>query len=149
MKYRQPGDAVAATQLTWPALWWYGELPLPGTDPAIPPPREAPAMLELVYVSNAECERSSLETAFDGHRRVLVYVGFPDSPEGFDDLLFRALDDLGAVVAYGRFSEPSRAVVIDLRPDAVDSMSIPQRQKPPGRPEPLDGCVGARPMRRW
>ncbi len=59
------------------------------------------------------------------------------------------LDDLGAVVVYSEFSEPSRAVVIDLQPNATDSIVIPQRLKRPDQAGPLAGCVGARPMRRW
>jgi hypothetical protein len=106
-------------------------------------------MFEFVHLPDNGCERSSLEAAFHGQRRVLAYVGFPDPPEGFDDLLLRALDDLGAVTAYGEFSEPSRAVVIDLRPGAEDSAVIPHRQKRPGQAGPRAGCVGARPMTRW
>lgn len=149
MRYRQPGDAFAATRLTWPALWWYGNLPLPAISPAIHPPRESPAMFELVYLSGNDCEKSSLSAAFHGQRRVLAYLGFPDRPEGFDDLLLRTLDDLGGVVAYSEFSEPSRAVVIDLQPNATDSIVIPQRLKRPDQAGPLAGCVGARAMRRW
>jgi hypothetical protein len=29
MQYRRPGNAVAATRMAWPAIWWYGNLPLP------------------------------------------------------------------------------------------------------------------------
>jgi len=149
MRHRQPGDAFAATRLAWPALWWYGNLPLPAAGPASQARREAPAMYEFVHLSADDCERSSLSVAFQGQRRVLAYVGFPSSPEGFDDLILRTLDDLGAVVTYSEFSEPSRAVVIDLQPNAVDSTVIPQRQKRPDEAGPLAGCVGARPMRRW
>ena len=106
-------------------------------------------MYELVYLSNNNCERSSFAAAFHGQRRVLVYLGFPDRPEGFDDLLLRALDDLGGIVAYNEFGDLSRAVVIDLQPDAADSTVIPHRQKRPDQARPLAGCVRARPMRRW
>ena len=149
MRYRQPGDAFAATRLTWPALWWYGNLPLPATAPANQATWEAPAMYEFVHLTAVDCKRSSLGAAFHGHRRVLVYLGFPDPPEGFPDLLLRTLVDLGAVVAYSEFSEPSRAVVIDLQPNAADSTVIPQAQMRPDEARPLTGCVGARPMRRW
>jgi hypothetical protein len=106
-------------------------------------------MFEFVHLPDNGCERSSLEAAFHGQRRVLAYVGFPDLPEGVDDLLLRALDDLGAVAAYGEFSEPSRAVVIDLQPGAEDSAAIPHRQKRPGQAGPPAACVGARSMTRW
>src|SRR5262249_34038069 len=33
MAHRQPGDAIVATKLAWPAVWWYGEVPI-GTDAA-------------------------------------------------------------------------------------------------------------------
>jgi hypothetical protein len=149
MRYRQPGDAFAATRLAWPALWWYGNLPLPAAASAIQPPREAPAMYEFVHLSHSDCDQSSLRAAFHGQRRVLAYSGFPDLPEGFDDLLLRTLDDLGAVVASSEFSDLSRAVVIDLQPNAPDATVIPRRQKRPDEARPLAGCVGARPMRRW
>ena len=106
-------------------------------------------MYEFLYLSDDDCKRSSLRAAFHGHRRVLVYLGFPDPPEGFSDLLLRSLDDLGGVVAYSEFSEPSRAVVIDLQPNAADSTVIPQARMRPDEARPLTGCVGARPMRRW
>jgi hypothetical protein len=106
-------------------------------------------MFEFVHVPDNGCERSSLEAAFRGQRRVLAYVGFPYPPEGFDDLLLRALDDLGAVAAYGELSEPSRAVAIDLQPGAADSAVIQHRQKHLGQAGPLAGCVGARSMTHW
>ncbi len=149
VRYRQPGDAFAATGLAWPALWWYGNVPLPAPAPEIEPRPEVPAMFEFVHLSGSGCEQSSLSAAFQGQRRVLAYLGFPDWPKGFDDLVLRTLDDLGAVVAYGEFSELNRAVVIDLQPNAADATVIPHRQKRPDTPGPLAGCVGARPMRRW
>ena len=106
-------------------------------------------MFEFVYSPENGCDRSSLAAAFHGQRRVLVYVGFPDPPDGFDDLLLEELDDLGAVIAYGEFSQPSRAVVIDLEPAAGDSAVIRHRQKRPGQGGQLIGCVGAKPMTRW
>ena len=40
---------------------------------------------------------------------MLVYVGFPDMPKGFDELLFAELDRIGAISAYREDAELSRA----------------------------------------
>jgi hypothetical protein len=148
MTYREPGDALAATQLTWPALWWYGQLPVPPAEVANERPRNRPVMYELIRLSPDDCPGPPLGAAFQGRTRVLAYLGFRDIPEGFDDVLLRAVADLGSVVAYREFADISRAVVVDLRADAPRSVTI-DRLNGTGAASPPQGCVGVRPMRRW
>jgi hypothetical protein len=149
MLYRRPGDAVAATQLSWPAIWWYGNLPLPDADPSIQSQHLEPAMYEIQHVPGGGCQQSSLAAAFHGHRRVLVYLGFRDVTDGFAELLLPTLDGVGAVKAYTEFGDVSRAVVIDLEPNAVDSVIGKPWLNPADKVKRGDGCVGVRPMKRW
>jgi hypothetical protein len=148
MQYRRPGDAVAATRLSWPAIWWYGDLPLPNTDPATPSRQPEPAMYEIQHVTGGGCQQPSLGAAFAGHRRVVVYLGFRDVSDGFSELLLPALDSVGAVKAYGEFGRVSRAVVIDLEPNAVDSV-IAKPWLKPDKATQVEGCIVIRPMQRW
>ena len=149
MQYRRPGDAVAATRMSWPAIWWYGNLPLPDADPAMQSRQTEPAMYEIQHVPGQDCQQSSLREAFHGHRRVVVYLGFRDVTDGFSELLLPALDDLGAVKGYAEFGDVSRAMVIDLEPKAVDSVIGKPWLKPADKVKRPDGCVGVRPMTRW
>jgi hypothetical protein len=148
MQYYRNGDAIAATHLTWPAIWWYANLPLPDGDPAIPSRQPAPAMYEIQHVPGSGCEQPSLSAALAGHRRVVVYLGFRDVSDGFSELLLPALDSVGAVKAYAEFGRVSRAVVIDLDPDAVDSVVVKPWLKP-DKTSHVEGCIVIKPMQRW
>jgi hypothetical protein len=148
MTYREPGDALAATRLTWPALWWYGPLPVPPADVADDRRRNRPVMHELIRLNPVECPGPPLGAAFEGRTRVLAYLGFRDVPDGFDDVLLRAIADLGTVVAYREFADISRAVVVDLQADASAQPVTIGRLNGPGAPSP-QGCVGVRPMTGW
>ena len=149
MRHRQPGDAFAATRLAWPALWWYGNLPLPAADPAIQARRETPAMYEFVHLSDVDCSDRLSALPFTATAACSPTLVSPNRRRASLICCSGTLDDLGAVVAYSEFSEHSHAFVIDLRANGADSTVIPQRQKRPDEAGPLAGCVGARPMRRW
>jgi hypothetical protein len=152
MLYRRPGDAIAATRLSWPAIWWYGKLPLPPATPAIEPRQSAPAMYEIEHLHGADCQQqTSLTAAFHGHRRVVVYLGFRDVTDGFAELLLPALDSAGAVKAYAEFGDVSRAVVVDLEPNGVDSVTGKPWLKAADadKVKRVDGCVVVRPMKAW
>ena len=106
-------------------------------------------MYEIQHVPGGDCQQSSLAAAFHGHRRVLVYLGFRDVTDGFAELLLPTLDGVGAVKAYTEFGDVSRAVVIDLEPNAVDSVVGKPWLNPADKVKRGDGCVGVRPMKRW
>jgi hypothetical protein len=151
MSHRRPGDALMTTIGGWPAIWWYGEIPFQGPRQGGGPSTDGSPMYEVAHVRpGPECQPRQLQDVLKNHRRVLVYLGFPDVPPGFDDLLLRNLDQFGAIAALRQFTELSRAAVIDLgvlRRDEV-ALSGPNRT-PRNEPVHLEGCVGVRPVRRW
>src|SRR5262249_33534825 len=134
MARRQPGDAILATKLAWPAIWWYGEIPI-GTDAAAQGKMLDGGAMDLVTppALDPECTGTPLAEALRGRRRVLVYIGFPDFPDGFPGRLLRRLDELGSTTAFERFGKIGRAAVVELH-------SNPQRSA---------GCIAVRPAIPW
>src|SRR6185436_100119 len=86
-----------------------------------------------------------LAAVLKNHRRVLVYVGFPDMPKGFDELLFAELDRIGGISAYREDAELSRAAVVDLDVSGANAPAFVDRRSHPA----IDGCVGIRSAARW
>lgn len=140
---RRPGDAVLATRLSLPGVWWYGGIPLasPTLGTALP---DGSPVFEVFHVPNEEA--CSLRDALARYPRVLLYMGFPDRPDGFDDLVLRELARTGQLREVRRFSTFSLAAVVDLNhgetPPAGDEGHPVQAPR-------LDGCVSVRPARRW
>ena len=60
-----------------------------------------------------DCDGDELAAALNSHPRVLVYLGFRDIPEGFDDLILHRLSELGTASVYREFTDVSRAAIID------------------------------------
>ena len=129
----QPGDALIATRLGLPALWWYGRISIAGDGG-----QGTRAIYEVTH--RRQGTGCGLAAALKDHRRVLVYVGFPDMPKGFDELLFAELDRIGAIVVYREEAELSRAAVVDLGAPAPDAPAFVDREPRPS----IDGCVGIR-----
>ena len=131
ISHRRPGDALISTRLGLPAIWWYGRISLAGVP-------------DLSSIYQVEHRRQGtgcgLAAVLNDHRRVLVYVGFPDMPKGFDELLFAELDRIGAISAYREDAELSRAAVVDLDASGPDAPAFVDREPRP----PIDGCVGIR-----
>jgi hypothetical protein len=152
MQQRRHGDVLITTHLALPALWWYGGVAL--SNPQSPGSRlsDGIPIMEIGYATpGSGCQANELRDVLHGQRRALVYVGFPDVPDGFDELLLRRLRELGTIVSARRFADIGRAAVIDLeaRPDAHSrSMSDPP-VRDRATPVQLDGCVVARPAARW
>jgi hypothetical protein len=150
MRRTQPGDAVLTTHLGWPAIWWYGEIPIGEAMPGRAHPAGF-AAYEVGYIENArDCLRDQLADVLKDHGRVLVYLGFRDVPEGFDDLLLHRLAELGAVSAYREFTAISRAAIVDLHVPRTNSLThdLLARTTPVNK-APLAGCIGVEPARRW
>jgi hypothetical protein len=133
ISHRQPGDALISTRLGLPALWWYGRISI--ADDAGQGTR---AMYEVAH--RRQGPGCGLAAALKDHRRVLVYVGFPDMPRGFDELLFAELDRIGAISAYREEAELSRAAVVDLGAPGPDDAAFVNREPRPA----IDGCVAIR-----
>jgi FtsH-binding integral membrane protein len=135
---RQPGDALISTRLGLPAIWWYGRISIAGDG--------VEGMRSVYEVEHRREGRGcGLAAVLKDHRRVLVYVGFPDMPQGFDERLFAELDRIGAISAYREDAELSRASVVDLNAPGPDASAFVDRQSRPA----IDGCVGIRRAVRW
>jgi hypothetical protein len=137
---QRPGDVWMTTRLALPALWWYRDT---GAD----------TILEAKYAPpGQDCRPGELRDAVKGSHRVIVYFGFrfDDVPRGFDDLLLERLGDIGSLVAYRRFAEMSRSVIIDLTEPSHHDRNAPVRPDATGedlRIKP-DGCIAVQPARR-
>ncbi len=138
MRQRQPGDAILTTPLGWPALWWYGSIPLRefAPDGRLP---DGTAMYEVSHGASGEGCGPPLHLALRGHRNALVHVGFPDMPKGFFDLVISELARFGVVLRSHRFGDGMVAVVRLWEPPVPSAQNVPT----------LEGCVGLRPAQRW
>ena len=146
----RPGDAVLTTRLGWPAIWWYGEIPIGDGMTAGAAP-EGLSGYQVRHVQNTrDCDGDELAAALKNHPRVLVYLGFRDIPEGFDDLLLYRLSELGTVSAYREFTDVSRAAIIDLGTAGANDLTLQLRSRtmPEGK-TPVPGCIGTQPAQRW
>ena len=135
MARREPGDVIATTQLAWPAIWWYGAVPI-GSDAAAHGqlPDGSPMVLLTPEEVDPNCTGSPLRSALQGRRRLLLYIGFPDFPQPFPERLMRRLEELGTRTAFAQFGGIGEAAVFDLHPAAPDTRSY---------------CVGVQPAIPW
>jgi hypothetical protein len=127
---RQSGDALITTRLGLPALWWYGHISIAGDGSG-----ETPEMYSVEH--RPQGPGCALADVLKDHHRVLVYVGFPDMPTGFDELLFAELDRMGAISAYREEAALSRAAVVDLGDPGPNAPAFIDREPRPA----IDGCV--------
>lgn len=142
MARRRPGDAVLSTRLGWPAIWWYGDISLRRPAPAARL-ADGTVMYELTHDRSVPGCAAALDDTLRPHRRALVYVGFPDMPSGYFDLVLHQLSAVGRVVDSAEFAGLSRVAVLEVAMPGV---------RDPGHvsaPPPLEGCVGLRRARRW
>jgi hypothetical protein len=150
MRRARPGDAVVTTRLGWPAIWWYGELPIGDGMTSDQTPVDL-AGYQVRHVPNPkDCQGDELADSVRNHQRVLVYLGFRDIPEGFDDVIVHRLAELGTVTAYREFTNVSRSAIIDLHAttDSDLTREVLSRTSPDGKP-PVVGCIGTRPAVVW
>ena len=139
-----PGDAILTTRLGWPAIWWYGDIPIrrPLRGGELRP--DVVAYQVTHEAPGANC--ASYEDFFRTHRRALVYVGFPDMPDGFYDLLLSEMTRSGMIVDHRRFAGRSNLLVIERRPvGAADQ----QAGNAAPQPDALEGCTTLGRPRRW
>lgn len=137
---QRSGDTLLTTRLGWPAIWWYG-----GISIAYPDENTNRAEgYEMTY--EPRCT-GPLEPP-PNTRRLLVYLGFPDVPNGFESVLKRSLDEVGVTTRFQKYADRGRTFVVDLDrpptgviPPAPDDHDAAAKQLP--------GCVGIRPLRRW
>jgi hypothetical protein len=130
ISHRLPGDALITTRLGLPALWWYGRISIAGDGS-----QATRGMYSVEHRrQGAGC---GLADALVDYRRVLVYIGFPDMPNGFDELLFAELDRMGAISVYREDAALSRAAVVDLGAPGPNARAFVDREPRRG----IDGCV--------
>ncbi len=149
MQQVRPGDAVLATRLTWPAIWWFGGVPL--SNPEVAQGRSGDVtFLEIGYrPPGADCAPDDIREALRGRQVALVYLGFPDAPEAYDQLVVRLLGELGRVTAVKPFSALSLGVIVDLTQPPERTWL---RDRWPTRTETdatVDGCLSVKPAIRW
>jgi hypothetical protein len=144
------GDVVMTTHLAWPAVWWYGNLPLADPSVAGAALADGTRFYEIDYSApGSDCRLSALGDALRGRRRALLYVGFPDVPIAYDTFLVDRVSALGTITDMKTFAELSLVVVVDLTGDGVP-MALRDRPAIRGRNVPaLEGCIGVRPALRW
>jgi hypothetical protein len=137
------------TRLAWPAVWWYGDIPIGDEATAAGRLPDGSLMYEVTHVRpGSGCRQNHLREALKDHRRALVYFGFQDVPPGFADLLLHSLEELGTVSSYNEFADLGRAAVIEL--DVAGSEAVTA-----GVPSTVDatvtlsGCIGVGPSLRW
>ena len=146
MAQRRPGDEVITTRLGWPAVWWYGRISIgSGTSDEVRPDGYV-----MSYVKpGSRCRSPALNwTPPPDTRRLLVYLGFPDEPAGFERVLQQVFDQVGETTSYREFASKGRLFVVDLeRPPTGANRSIVGN--PGDAPEQLRGCVLVGRLRRW
>ena len=81
-------------------------------------------------------------------RRLLVYLGFPDVPNGFESVLKRSLDEVGVTTRSQKYADRGRTFVVDLDRRSA-GVNPPAPDDPDAAAKQLPGCVGIRPLRRW
>ena len=153
MRQRRPGDALMATRLALPALWWYGGIPISNRDLAGGRQADSSPMLEVGYgASGPDCQRNQLRDALKADRRVLVYFGFrfDDVPSGFDGVLLRSFGELGNLAAFQNFAEFGHGAVFELPsgPDHETSAG-PRAGRSSSTSRSDDGCVVVHAASRW
>lgn len=130
----RPGDAVVATRLGWPGIWWYGNIPLSPRPPGGKLPGGVP-MIEM-YHQRIDCG-TDLETLASEHQRLIVYVGFPDHEPEFRSLVVEELRTVGRIVESRDFAALSRVLIVETG------------SAPPAPTSPAKECVGVGVARRW
>ena len=130
----RPGDAVVATRLGWPGIWWYGSIPLSPRPPGGKLPGGVP-MIEM-YHQRIDCSGDFAALAAE-FRRLIVYVGFPDHEPEFRGLVVEELRAVGRIVESRDFAALSRVLI-------VETGGAPAVQA-----SPREECVGVGTARRW
>jgi hypothetical protein len=149
MDQRRPGDIVITTRLGWPALWWYSRISIADAVAARESIPESPASYEMRFLSpGPECRAQPLATTSTLGRRLLVYLGFPDMPAGFDELLMQSLNEIGVVTQSPKFARLGRALVVDLKEPLLQT-DVPGRVPQDRVRKRLDGCIGIKPASKW
>jgi len=149
-----PDDVVLTTHFGLPALWWYGGVDISGADRGGRLPNGNP-IFEITHVpSGPACDqwKNELDEVLRNRSRVVVYLGFRLNvePPGFDNFVLNDLGRRGSMVAYRQYAEESLVAVFDLTDVPREKLVIPRaRGEREDESPPVEGCVAAKPARRW
>ena len=150
LRQLRPGDAVATTRMGWPGVWWYGQVRL--ADGQARDGQLGSGVVEYQIAPRGDdCRPGELAERFEGHERVLVYLGFRDLPAGYDAVIMRRFSEAGAISGFRTFGDTSWAAVVDLRssPDGhlfqPPAATASQKQAAPL----ANGCISVGPSRLW
>jgi hypothetical protein len=140
---QRPGDTLVTTRLGWPAIWWYGRISI--ADPDSNAIRSEG--YEMTYEPPGPRCRTPLERPPDT-RRLLVFLGFPDVPDGFERLLKHSLDQVGMTTRSREYGDRGRIFVVDLDRPSPNVDPAPSADHDAAAND-LRGCVRIKPLRRW
>jgi hypothetical protein len=146
MAPRHPGDALLATRLGLPAVWWYAGVDLSDASEGASFADGGPIFEIWQAAPGPDCSPDDLPQALSHVNGATLYLGF--ELEGhFEDLALNRLAELGAVTSYRRVAERGHTAVIDLRQAPTGRMLRPGlRTGDLSRPE---GCVTIKRAHRW
>jgi hypothetical protein len=143
---RRAGDVIVTTRMGAPAVWWYGVVAI-GNPSAGRTLSDGTSILLAAIDRAGTCTRDPLLDLLSGHRRVLMYVGFPDEPPGFIDLLLARLSQVGTIVTERRFDLVGRTAIVELG-GPTPRTDVPAAPAA-GPTSALRGCIEGRPAERW
>lgn len=141
---RQPGDILITTRHAQPAIWWYGGVPI--SDAGGRQFSDGGRILVAEYHTSEDICRE-FEKAIAGHRRILVFFSFVDTPLGFDDLLLERVSTFGTVIDLRHFGWASRVAVIDTASSTGSNLFWEDAGKDTGTW--LKGCVALGQAGTW
>jgi hypothetical protein len=144
LRERQGGSAVVTTHFGTPAIWWYGNVALDGTD-AGASLHDGTPIFELSYDPEGRCPGGTLPDAL-AVQQVLVHFGFPDYPPGLPDLLLDTLSRHGTVLAERRFDVLGHAAVVRMGTSTPRAWPA---ESAAGSGTLLTGCIRVVRALRW
>jgi hypothetical protein len=141
---RRPGSVIITTELSQPAVWWYGNATLSDPNRGRALDVGTPILRADFRATGRPC---APPPAFPGNQ-LLVYLGFrfDDVPPGFDQALFETLATVGTVRMLQDFAGVGRAAVVEVGiPSPAPQLST--LIGPTGAH--AAGCVTFAPAERW
>jgi len=158
LNQRQPGDVLLTTRFGFPAVWWYGNIPVSEPNLGRVFPQDEARLFELLHASpeapgcRGPQPQNPLARVLKGTRRALVYLGFASKiPPGFQELVLDELAALGTLASYSEISELGLVAIFDLQltHPAWEQPLENQVRRQAKEGERLAGCVGVHRARRW
>jgi hypothetical protein len=147
MARRQPGDAMLATHLGLPAVWWYGGVDLSDVAEGSSFADGGPIFEINQAGPGGNCRPDDLRNALEGVGGAAVYLGF-ELGDHLENVALNRLAELGAVTTYRLFAQSGHTAVFDLRRPPTGTIVLPglRGADPLLRPA---GCITIKRAHRW